>query len=69
MDKTRQTATDLWTYGEADTIGIDMRRDPKVMGFSVEARDGGIGKIDEATYDVGSSYIVVDTRPWIFGRR
>ena len=31
--------------------------------------DGEIGKIDEATYDVGSPYIVVDTGPWIFGRK
>jgi hypothetical protein len=38
-------------------------------GFSVEATDGSIGKIDEATYDVGSSYMVVDTGPWIFGKK
>jgi hypothetical protein len=38
-------------------------------GFSVEATDGSIGKVDEATYDIGSSYIVVDTGPWIFGKR
>ena len=38
-------------------------------GFSVEARDGSIGKIDEASYEVGSSYIVVDTGPWIFGKK
>ena len=38
-------------------------------GFGVEAVDGSIGKIDEATYDVGSSYIVVDTGPWIFGKK
>ena len=25
--------------------------------------------MDEATYDVGSSQIVVDTGPWIFGRK
>jgi hypothetical protein len=29
--------------------------------------DGDIGKIDEASYDVGASYVVVDTGPWIFG--
>jgi hypothetical protein len=40
-----------------------------VAGYSVEALDGDIGKVDEATYDVGSSYIVVDTGPWIFGRK
>src|SRR3954464_4760037 len=38
-------------------------------GFSVEAVDGSIGKIDEATYEVGDSYIVVDTGPWIFGKK
>ncbi|MCC0093369.1 PRC-barrel domain-containing protein [Streptomyces flavotricini] len=27
-----------------------------------------IGKVDEATEEVGSSYIVVDTGPWIFGK-
>ena len=40
-----------------------------VAGYSVEALDGGIGKVDEATYDVGSSYIVVDTGPWILGKK
>ena len=40
-----------------------------LAGFKVEARDGEIGKVDEATYDVGSSYVVVDTGPWIFGRK
>jgi hypothetical protein len=29
----------------------------------------GIGKVDEATNEVGSSYIVVDTGPWIFGKK
>ena len=55
--------TDLWTYREPMTEPLD------VKGFDVEAMDGSIGKIDEATYDVGSSYIVVDTGPWIFGRK
>ncbi len=40
-----------------------------MKGFKVEATDGDIGKVDEATYEVGSSYIVVDTGPWIFGRK
>jgi len=48
--------------------------DPKIssdqlVGYDVEARDGSIGKIDEATDDVGGSYVVVDTGPWIFGRK
>ena len=59
--------TDVWTYREtalgATTSGMD------VIGYGVEALDGSIGKIDEATYDAGSAYIVVDTGPWIFGKK
>jgi hypothetical protein len=54
----------MWTYRTTQTApNIDLR------GFSVEALDGSIGKIDEATYDVGGSYVVVDTGPWIFGKK
>lgn len=52
----------LWDYGDA-AFGTDL------TGYSVEATDGGIGKVDESTNDVGSSYIVVDTGPWIFGKK
>ena len=64
-----RTTTDVWTYGDQSTLGADMIGDVDLTGFSVEAIDGGIGKIDEASYDVGSSYIVVDTGPWIFGKK
>jgi hypothetical protein len=40
-----------------------------VVGYDVEATDGGIGEVDEATNEAGSSYIVVDTGPWIFGKK
>jgi len=53
---------EIWAWNSTqDTSAID--------GFAVEARDGSIGKVDEATYEVGSSYIVVDTGPWIFGKK
>jgi len=53
---------DLWTYREH--VGrID------VTGFDVEAADGEIGSVDEATLDVGESYLVVDTGTWIFGKK
>lgn len=55
--------TDLWTYRNAALTGRDL------TGFKVEAADGDIGKIDEATNDVGESYVVVDTGPWIFGKK
>jgi hypothetical protein len=31
--------------------------------------DGEIGKIDKSTNEVGSACIVVDTGPWIFGKK
>jgi hypothetical protein len=40
-----------------------------LTGFEVEAADGSIGKVDEATNDVGESYLVVDTGVWIFGKK
>jgi hypothetical protein len=35
----------------------------------VAAIDGGIGKVDEASDEIGEGYIVVDTGPWIFGKK
>jgi len=59
-----RTMTDLWTYRDQQAwAGTD------ITGYGVEAIDGSIGSIDHATYDVGTSYIVVDTGPWIFGRK
>lgn len=54
---------DIWVYRETRWTQADL------AGFSVEAIDGSIGKVDEATNDVGTSYIVVDTGPWIFGKK
>ena len=58
-------SSDVWTY-RPTTIG-DMTVD--ISGYEVEASDGSIGKVDEATYDTGRSYLVVDTGPWIFGKK
>jgi hypothetical protein len=64
---TPRTTTDLWTYDQtALGVGVDKAN---VVGYAVEAVDGSIGKVDEATYDAGSAYIVVDTGPWIFGKK
>jgi hypothetical protein len=57
-----ETGTDIWTYRDESLTGIDL------TGYSVEATDGSIGKIDDATNEVGGSYTVVDTGPWIFGK-
>lgn len=40
-----------------------------LTGYHVEATDGRIGSIDAASEDAGAQYLVVDTGPWIFGRK
>ena len=57
------TTVSIWTYrDEVDTV-----RD--FVGYDVEATDGGIGKIDEASKETGRQYLVVDTGFWIFGKK
>ena len=55
--------SDIWAYRDQQGVAGDL------TDYEVEAIDGGIGKIDEASQDVGASYIVVDTGPWIFGKK
>ena len=64
---TTRTTTDLWTYDQT-ALGVGVEK-ANVVGYEVEALDGSIGKVDEATFDAGSAYIVVDTGPWIFGKK
>ena len=60
------TQYDIWAY-RVETVEPGLGAD--VVGYNVEALDGGIGKVDEATDEVGASSIVVDTGPWIFGKK
>jgi hypothetical protein len=61
---------EVWSYRAVAEVGADTL-DPQIdiTGYGVEALDGSIGKVDEATYETGRSYIVVDTGPWIFGKK
>ena len=56
------TAWDPWNYHTElpETYG-----EAAINGYKVEATDGSIGKIDE----VGTGFVVVDTGPWIFGKK
>jgi hypothetical protein len=57
-------STDIWVYsGTGWGPGVDL------TGYKVEALDGSIGKVDEATYEAPASFIVLDTGPWIFGKK
>ena len=61
------TSVDMWTYREDI---LDPAVAPRnVVGYGVEATDGSIGKVDDATYEVGASRLVVDSGPWIFGKK
>ena len=57
------TTPNIWTSTVATAPNVDL------TGFSVEASDGSIGKVDEATNEASGSFIVVDTGPWIFGKK
>jgi hypothetical protein len=50
-------------------MGTARAQTADVVGFEVVATDGSIGKVDQATYDAEASYLVVDTGPWIFGKK
>jgi len=55
---------DPWRFrDDAGVTGADL------VGYKVEATDGGIGKVDSASHDVNSSHLVVDTGVWIFGKK
>jgi hypothetical protein len=58
-----RSSQELWSYRDTSLTQRNL------SGLSVEAIDGSIGKVDDATNDVGQSYIVVDTGPWIFGKK
>jgi Protein of unknown function (DUF2795) len=53
---------EIWAFrGVPTTVDLE--------GYSVEAADGSIGTIEESTAKGRQNYLVVDTGPWIFGKR
>ena len=58
---------ELWTFTIASP-GIDLAN-VDLKGFKVEARDGSLGRVDVATHEAGGSLVVVDTGPWILGKK
>ena len=57
------STSNVYSYRSGVTASADL------SGFDVEATDGHIGKIDEATNETSASYVVVDTGFWIFGKK
>jgi hypothetical protein len=56
--------TDVYGGGAGQSARL-----PDLTGWDVEASDGHIGKVDDATYETSSSWLVVDTGFWIFGKK
>ncbi|QBX55491.1 PRC-barrel domain containing protein [Nocardioides seonyuensis] len=54
----------IWSYRNSEWI-----EDADLVGYTVNAKDGPIGKIHEMSTDVGASWLVVDTGMWIFGKK
>jgi len=54
----------VWSY-RAD-VNDD---ESSLIGYDVEATDGGIGKVEAETLNVEANRLVVDTGPWIFGSK
>lgn len=54
---------EMWTLSVETAPNVDL------TGLKVEATDGEIGKVDDATREAGSSFLIVDTGPWIFGKK
>jgi hypothetical protein len=52
-----------WAYRDTSWHSADL------TDYAIEALDGEIGKVDKDTFEVGGSYLIVDTGPWIFGRK
>ena len=62
MDRNTTVLT-TYTYPETSWSTLNL------SGYSVEATDGDIGHVDNDTYEVGSGSLIVDTGPWIFGKK
>jgi hypothetical protein len=59
----RIVAAEMWAFRESRLADLDL------SGHKVEALDGSIGKVAEESREVGARYIVVDTGPWILGKK
>jgi hypothetical protein len=55
--------TELWRFREPGWDDVDLE------GFKVEALDGTIGHVVEMRKSMDGACIVIETGPWIFGKK
>ena len=58
---------DVWMYRDP-TLATNLNKQ-RIVGYEVESIDGSIGKVDDASFETDTGHIVVDTGPWIFGKK
>ena len=61
------TIVETWKYRDP-SLATSLTQE-QITGYDVEAIDGSIGRIDDATLETDLGHIVVDTGPWIFGKK
>ena len=54
----------VWSYRDSEWA-----EDRDLVGYDVEGEDGSLGTVDKATADTDGAWLVVDTGPWIFGKK
>src|SRR5690348_13129836 len=54
---------ELWNFREPGWSDVELE------GFSVEALDGPIGHVVERRRSIDGTCIVIETGPWIFGKK
>ena len=54
---------ELWAYRDPGW------REVELEGFKVEGLDGTIGRVREVVNAASECYVVIETGPWIFGKR
>src|SRR3954449_1602712 len=63
MSNEEESMRDLWRFRtDVTSEGADL------SGMAVQARDGGMGKVQEVVDRDSRTFLVVDTGPWIFGK-
>ena len=55
--------SEIWGFRDVALGGVGL------VGFEVEATDGPVGKVDDATNELTGGLLVVDTGSRIFGRK
>lgn len=55
---------EIWTYRAHENV-----EDLDLTGFEVEAIDGPVGKVTEASYELGASWLVVNTGLPVLGKK